>query len=69
MSGTVEGGKAAAETNKNKYGADFYVKIGAIGGKKGTTGGFETMAREDPVRHKMISSLAGMKGKRGKANA
>ena len=40
MAGTITGGKAAATTNKKKYGADFYAKIGAIGGKKGRTGGF-----------------------------
>lgn len=40
MGGTVAGGKLAAETNKSKYGHDFYAKIGAIGGKRGNTGGF-----------------------------
>lgn len=40
MAGTKAGGKAAAETNKKKYGPDFYAKIGAAGGKKGKTGGF-----------------------------
>jgi uncharacterized protein len=40
MSGTLVGGKAAATTNKAKYGADFYARIGAIGGKRGNTGGF-----------------------------
>lgn len=40
MAGTKMGGKAAATTNKTKYGADFYAKIGAKGGKKGKTGGF-----------------------------
>ena len=40
MSGTKAGGRAAAATNKKKYGSDFYAKIGAVGGKKGTTGGF-----------------------------
>jgi len=40
MAGTKVGGQAAAKTNKNKYGSDFYAKIGAIGGKKGRTGGF-----------------------------
>jgi general stress protein YciG len=40
MAGTKAGGKAAANTNKNKYGADFYAKIGAKGGKRGHTGGF-----------------------------
>ncbi len=40
MAGTQDGGKAAASTNKNKYGADFYARIGAMGGRKGHTGGF-----------------------------
>ena len=40
MAGTKAGGIAAAATNKAKYGADFYAKIGAAGGKKGHTGGF-----------------------------
>ena len=40
MAGTKAGGKAAAATNKKKYGSDFYAKIGAQGGKKGHTGGF-----------------------------
>lgn len=40
MAGTKDGGKAAAQTNKKKYGSDFYAKIGAMGGKKGHTGGF-----------------------------
>lgn len=40
MAGTVLGGKAAAATNKARYGRDFYAKIGAKGGKNGHTGGF-----------------------------
>jgi len=40
MAGTKAGGKAAAQTNKELHGEDFYKRIGAIGGKKGTTGGF-----------------------------
>ena len=40
MAGTKTGGKAAASTNKAKYGDNFYAKIGAMGGKKGHTGGF-----------------------------
>jgi hypothetical protein len=30
----------AAATNKEKYGPDFYKKLGAKGGKNGRTGGF-----------------------------
>ncbi len=49
MAGTKLGGKAAAMTNKAKYGKDFYAKIGAKGGKLGRTGGFfanRELARE-----------------------
>ena len=40
MAGTKAGGTKAAQTNKQKYGSDFYAKIGAKGGKLGKTGGF-----------------------------
>lgn len=62
MAGTVEGGKAAVSTNKAKYGDDFYAKIGALGGKKGKTGGFyanRELAREAGRR-------GGLKSRRGK---
>jgi hypothetical protein len=56
MAGTKKGGAAAAQTNRKKYGADFYARIGAMGGKKGTTGGF--YANRDLAR------VAGAKGGR-----
>lgn len=40
MAGTVTGGKAAAKTNRAKYGRNFYRIIGARGGKKSRGGGF-----------------------------
>lgn len=40
MSGSPEGGKLAAKRNKEKYGEDFYKKIGAMGGAASNTGGF-----------------------------
>lgn len=46
MSGTLEGGKKAAATNKNRYGSDWYAKIGREGGKNGHTGGFASMTPE-----------------------
>lgn len=58
MAGTKKGGQAAASTNKTKYGADFYAKIGAMGGKKGKTGGFyanRDLAREAGRRGGRIS--------------
>lgn len=40
MAGTKAGGIAAAKKNKAKYGKDFYAKIGAKGGRNGSSGGF-----------------------------
>ena len=56
MAGTKVGGKAAAATNKSKYGADFYAKIGAKGGQKGHTGGF--------FANRELARSAGAKGGR-----
>ena len=58
MAGTKAGGQAAAATNKQKYGSDFYAKIGAKGGKLGKTGGFfanRELAREAGRRGGRIS--------------
>lgn len=33
MAGTIKGGKKASATNKEKHGADFYSRIGRMGGK------------------------------------
>lgn len=36
MAGNTSGGKKASETNKQRYGEDFYKKIGQAGGRAGT---------------------------------
>lgn len=46
MAGTKAGGKKCAETNKTKYGKDWYARIGAKGGRNGHTGGFASMTPE-----------------------
>lgn len=56
MAGSIEGGKRAAATNKLKYGENFYKKIGAEGGKRGTTGGF--------YANRELARTAGAKGGR-----
>jgi hypothetical protein len=56
MAGTKEGGKKAAATNKAKYGAEFYAKIGANGGKNGHTGGF--------YANRELARIAGARGGR-----
>lgn len=53
MPGTKIGGLKAAETNK-KNNPDFYREIGAIGGKKGRTGGF--------YANRELARIAGKKG-------
>jgi len=63
MAGTKEGGRAAAQTNKAKYGSDFYARIGAIGGKKGRTGGF--FANRELAR--TAGAIGGRKSRRTKA--
>ena len=56
MAGTVDGGKRAAKENVRKHGADFYARIGAMGGKKGRTGGF--------FANRELARVAGAKGGR-----
>jgi hypothetical protein len=66
MAGTEKGGKEAAKTNKKKYGSDFYAKIGAMGGKKGHTGGFAA-GREGRERARKFGAIGGRLSRRGKA--
>ena len=54
MAGTKEGAKKALATNKKIYGKDFYKRIGRLGGKKGTTGGF--------YANRELASIAGKIG-------
>lgn len=54
MSGTKEGGVKSAKTNKERYGSNFYKKIGSIGGKNGNTGGF--------AKNRELARIAGRKG-------
>lgn len=63
MAGTVEGGKEAARTNKKKYGADFYARIGAKGGANGRTGGFAA-GEAGRERARVYGAIGGRKSKR-----
>lgn len=56
MAGTKAGGQKAANTNKTKYGSDFYAKIGRKGGQNGHTGGF--------AANRELARIAGAKGGR-----
>jgi uncharacterized protein len=58
MPGTKEGGLKAAKKNVERHGKDFYARIGAVGGKKGHTGGFAAnreLAREAGRKGGLIS--------------
>lgn len=63
MAGTRAGGKKAAETNKAKYGEDFYRELGRKGGKNGHTGGFAF----NPELARIAGAKGGRISKRGKA--
>lgn len=60
MSGTLEGGKKAAKTNKERYGKDFYAHIGQMGGRNGHTGGFS-----DIENAKDAGAKGGRRSRRG----
>ncbi|MBR2659333.1 hypothetical protein IKF40_01405 [Candidatus Saccharibacteria bacterium] len=56
MAGTRNGGLKAANTNREKYGKEFYAQIGRKGGKNGHTGGF--------AANPALARIAGAKGGR-----
>lgn len=59
----LTGGLKCAETNKQRYGKDWYSKIGAIGGKNGHTGGFASFTvGSDGLTGWQRSRIAGRKG-------
>lgn len=61
MTGTREGGLKARQTNIEKYGRDFYKRIGQQGGHNGHTGGFAA----NPELAKIAGAKGGRKSKRG----
>lgn len=63
MAGNKSGGMKTKETMLKRYGADFYRKIGAKGGKKGNTGGFASdKVGKDGLTGKQRASKVGAKG-------
>ena len=59
MAATVEGGKKAAKTNKERYGEDFYKINGAKGGSKTHAQGAKPKGF---AANKKLARLAGVKG-------
>lgn len=62
LPGNASGGARAAETNKKKYGKDFYKIIGARGGKATGYKGFAT----NPKMARLAGAVGGRNSKRGK---
>ena len=54
MSGTYSGGKKVEKTVKARYGDDYFVNIGRLGGKKSRGGGF--------AANRELAKIAGRKG-------
>lgn len=61
MAGSKIGGSKAAATNKKRHGKDFYQRIGSMGGKLGTTGGFAA----DRKRASNAGATGGNRSRRG----
>lgn len=64
MAGTAKGGRAAAEKNKKRHGADFYSRIGRKGGMNGRTGGFAAGV-EGRKRASLYGAIGGSNSRRG----
>lgn len=65
MPGTKAGGIKAADTNYLRHGSDFYKKIGSIGGRNGTTGGFASAKMgADGLTGRERARLVGSKGRK-----
>jgi general stress protein YciG len=62
MAGTRNGGRRAAATNKQRYGAEFYQTIGRLGGARSRGGGFA----HDPELARRAGRLGGKASRRRK---
>lgn len=63
ISGTKTGGSLAATTNKTRHGEDYYVRLGALGGKAKVPKGFSHMS---PEKRAEAGRRGGTVSKRGK---
>lgn len=63
MAGTKAGGLKTAQTLKQKYGDDYFSRMGKKGGQNGHTGGFAA----NPALAKLAGQKGGKISKRGPA--
>lgn len=68
MAGTITGGKTAAQTIKERHGADFYREIGSIGGSRTNTKpkGFAYSKANGLDIHIKAGRIGGQRSKRTK---
>lgn len=67
MSGTKTGAQKARDTNLAKYGKDFYVKMGRLGGSKPREYyRFRDLKEKDPDLLRQISAKGGVNSRRHK---
>lgn len=65
IAGTKAGGRKAAATNKEKYGDDYYVKMGAKGGS--VSGIAKGWALQSPEKRREAGRRGGKLSRRGRA--
>jgi general stress protein YciG len=58
LSGTKAGGAKAKATNQQRYGKDYYQRIGKIGGKASTTGGFASNPQLASEQGRIVGKLS-----------
>lgn len=68
MAGTKKGGRLAAEKNLKLHGPDFYARIGALGGQRGTKGGFAA-GKEGRERARKYGAIGGRLSRRSSSSA
>lgn len=63
---TYTGGLKAAQTNKTRYGENYYAALGALGGRKGREDGvIKGFARMTPEQRSEAGRKGGKNGRRG----
>lgn len=65
MGGTLIGGRKAAKTNKERYGDDFYKRLGEKGGKASAADGAIKGFAANNKRAKLSGQVGGKLSKRG----
>jgi hypothetical protein len=61
MTGNSEAAKKAAITRKEKYGPDYYSRIGGMGARLGTRGYFGYLKANNPKKLRELSKAAAAK--------